>query len=705
MTRLLRLLVVAPHAVLGGQESWLLQLLDATARLDVRVLLLQDGPLRGELERRGIPVELLPVGTRPVDLVSPVLSLARRLRWDRPDVVLANGVKAQFVAGPAARLAGVPVVFARHDHAFASAVPALARLADAIVGTTPQVLQGLDHLSPVVVLPPLPVLSAAPRAEARATLSSYGVSFRSGRLYLVMATRLMPYKGVDDAVVALAQREAQNWDLIVLGTDDPAEPREAVRLAALAAGRGVADRVQLVGHVPGAAALLGAFDALAVLTKPGRPRDPGREGFGMTVLEAMVAGVPVVAVGGGDIEERLSGRAGRVVPVGDPAAVAAALSSLTADARAACSSAGKALVSDHPTAGQSAAVLCGVLAAAARRPGAGLDTRRAVSVVVPVYNEGAEVDEVVRQLLPQLVEEDELVVVDDASTDDTRVRLTTWSARSTQVRAVRMPQNGGPSAARNAGVAAARFARIICTDAGNELPFDWLEAMRSALDDQPATDLVTGAYRVSGRGSIERAMEVALYPGVEETLHRGPLLRVYGRVFGRRFDPDRPAGRSVAFTREAWDRVGGFPERLATGEDVAFGLAVARSGGRCVLQTDSPVVWHQHATLRATARMYYRYGRGDGLLGERIVVGRNAARAGAALLVPLALLTGQRGARAMVVAAGGAYLSMPLARLAREGGPPRAALAVPLVLVLKDLSKAGGCLAGLYLAVAHRDCS
>lgn len=422
----------------------------------------------------------------------------------------------------------------------------------------------------------------------------------------------------------------------------------------------------------------------------------------MTVLEAMVAGVPVVAVGGGDIEQRLSGRAGRIVRGHDPVGVAAALGSLTsAEARTACAAAGEELVADHPTAEQSAALLCGVLAAAACRPGAGLAERRAVSVVVPVFNEGVEADEVVRQLLPQLGDEDELVLVDDGSTDDTAARLEVWSAGAGNVRVVRMTQNGGPSRARNAGVAAARSAHLVCTDAGIDLPSDWLRAMRTALADQPSADLVTGAYRVSARSSLERAMEVALYPGVEEARYRGPLLRAYGSVFGRRFDADRPAGRSVAFTRQAWERVGGFPAGLTTGEDVAFGLAVAGSGGRCVLQTDAPVLWEQHATLRATARMYYRYGRGDGMLGERVVVGRNLARAGAALLVPAALLIGGRTTRAAVAVAGGAYLSMPLARLVREGGPVGAALAVPLVLLVKDLSKACGCLDGL--SQAHGD--
>ncbi len=696
MTRPLDVLVVAPHAVLGGQESWLLQLLDATTRLHVEAVLLQDGPLRHEFERRGIAVQVLPVGPRPRDLARPVLRLTSRLRDNRPDIVLANGVKAQFVAGPAARLAGVHCAFVRHDHALERFVPGLARLADVVIGTTPQVLAAVGRPDATVVFPPRPTAPALARADARGTLSEQGVTFRDDRLTLVMATRLVPYKGVDDAITALAQDEAASWELVVLGGADPSAPGEAARLDALAQSLGVRDHVQIVGYVPEAARLLSAFDALAVLTKPAQRRDPGREGFGMTVLEAMIAGVPVIAVGGGDIEDRLGGEAGIAVPPADPSAVAAALGRLRERAtREVCAAAAFSRAADHPSSQQSADLLCGLLSAAARRPGAGSRSDEPVSVVVPVYDEGLGVDAIVSAVLAQLQPADELIVVDDASNDDTPQRLADLAARTGQLLAVRQPVNGGPSRARNAGVRTATHELIVCTDAGNDLPDGWIDAMRCALADNPPAQLVTGAYRVSEEGPLQQAMSAALYPGIEETRHPGPLVRAYGRIFGRTFDAARPAGRAVAFRRRAWRSAGGFPEHLRTGEDVTFGLAVAGSGDRCVLQTDEPPVWRQHSTLRGTARMYYSYGYGDGMHGEGVAVFRNAVRALAALSAPLLLARAGTALRTLVLSGAIGYLSLPMVILRRRGGGAAAYPLVPVVLAVKDLSKAAGCYAGL----------
>jgi len=82
MSDRLRVLVVEPYAELGGAEEWLVRLLDATDALQVRALLLKEGPFRAELERRGIPVELHAMGRNPWDVPAPILWLARRLRAD-----------------------------------------------------------------------------------------------------------------------------------------------------------------------------------------------------------------------------------------------------------------------------------------------------------------------------------------------------------------------------------------------------------------------------------------------------------------------------------------------------------------------------------------------------------------------------------------------------------------------------------------------
>jgi glycosyltransferase involved in cell wall biosynthesis len=372
-TGALRVLCVQPYAGLGGSESWLVRLLGATTELAAEVILLSDGPLRTRLAERGIPVEVHSVGRGPAAIATAVAWLARRLRADPPDVVLANVTKAQLVAGPAGVVTGVPTVWAKHDHGYdrTLAVP-LATLASRVIAGAEEVAEPTRRRDAVIIPPPRPDVEPASRAEARAHLASLGIELGDG-LTLVMAGRLVPFKGVDDAIKALGLPKARAWRLVVLGEDDAAAPGEARRLRELADELGVGDRVRFPGHVPGAAHWLAAFDALALLTRPGQRRAPKREGFGAVAFEAMLAGVPVIAAEGGAAVRRLEGRAGIGVPPSDPPAVAAALEQLTdPDVRERAGAAGRELTASHPSAADCADRLVVVLreaAAGGRRRG------------------------------------------------------------------------------------------------------------------------------------------------------------------------------------------------------------------------------------------------------------------------------------------------------------------------------------------------
>lgn len=362
----LRVLIVQPYSERGGSESWLLRLIDSTDELDLAAVLLKDGPLRAELETRGIPVVVRPVGNRPLDLLRPMVWLARRLRRDPPDVILANVTKAQLVAGPAGRMAGVPTVWAKHDHGYDRllAVP-LGRLSDRVVGAVEELAAPTKRKDAVIIPPPRPEPPAS-RSDARAAMLARGIPL-DDRPVLVMAGRLVPFKGVDDAIRALARPEAAAWRLVVAGEDDHSAPGETERLRGIAAASGVADRVWFAGHVPGVSHWLAAFDALAVLTRPGARRAPKSEGFGTSAFEAQLAGLPVIATGAGAVVRRLDGeRAGAVVPVADPDAVARALARFAdPEKRARAGAAGRAIVADHPDASECARMLVAVLRKAA----------------------------------------------------------------------------------------------------------------------------------------------------------------------------------------------------------------------------------------------------------------------------------------------------------------------------------------------------
>ncbi|MEN0111345.1 MAG: glycosyltransferase [Planctomycetota bacterium] len=141
----------------------------------------------------------------------------------------------------------------------------------------------------------------------------------TGRVVLAIGS-LLSVKGFDTLIeaAALADRRGDGWRLVIAG-----EGPERTRLEALIAERGVDDRVALLGFRDDVPALLAAADAFASASH--------REGLSLVLVEAMVAGTPVVAtpVGGNGEALRLQGQGvsdvARAVPPGDAAAMADAI--------------------------------------------------------------------------------------------------------------------------------------------------------------------------------------------------------------------------------------------------------------------------------------------------------------------------------------------------------------------------------------------
>ncbi len=325
----LRVAVVCPYGTSGGgAEEWLLSVIDNAPGTDFSAVVLADGPFVGALRDRGLDVDVIPTGTSAAAVLASGRRLRPVLRRRSPDVAVGNGVKAQLALAPAV-CRQLPTLWVKHDHSFDRLLARpLGRLSSVVVATALEVGApcGRDDLR---VIEPARPPDPMPTAQARKLLVAAGLP-DDGMPVLAVVGRLVPYKGIDVAIRALA--EAADWRLLVIGSDDASSPGEARRLNRIASDLRVADRVHLVGSIPSAGRLLAGASALAVLTRPDGRRTPGREGYGITATEAMLAGIPVVAAGAGPVARRLdtpAGPAGLVVSQGDPHGLAVALGVLS----------------------------------------------------------------------------------------------------------------------------------------------------------------------------------------------------------------------------------------------------------------------------------------------------------------------------------------------------------------------------------------
>lgn len=682
MARPLAVTVIQPGHVLGGAERWQLQIRDGTRRVDWSLIALGEGEVRAPWEERGHAVDVVAAPPAPWALLRASAQVMSRLRRTRPDVVVAHGVKASLVALPAHMMAGAPLVWVRHDDSFARWAPLLGRLVTGQIATSPRLCASTTRTRHTVLPPPrtrpvAPMPAPAPDEQA---------------LVLGTAGRLVPYKGFDDAIRALATTvgAGSRWRLEVYGVDDPTYPNERDRLRRLARSLGVTDRVTIHPQVSDLGTVLDRFDAVAVLTRPSPSDGITGEGFGMVALEAMTCGVPVIATPPVD---QWAGAGCVPVPARDPLALAHALRHLDGRAtRVGIAAAGLRRAGSHPDVTTTASRFVDFTAGLVHRPGAGVAGGPPISIVSTVRNEREAVATLVADITEQMRAGDELVIVDAGSTDGTWETLLEAAAGDPRITPIRAP-GAGISEGRNTGIAAARHEHLACTDAGCRPHPGWLAAFRSAMTVTTGDALWTGTYEVAAGGPAQVAHRSVGYPDLRALERPTSGATIHGRLFGRRVEAARPTGRSVAFTKAVWSAAGGFPTEYQTGEDVLFGQRAVRAGHPALVVRDARVLWFQRETLAATARMFYRYGLGSGQTRHWPLLGRDLGRAVAYPAGVLALASGPVGVGVAGLAAV-VYLSVPVVRAARSGGPAAAAL-VPVAAAVRDLAKAAGAVAGL----------
>jgi glycosyltransferase involved in cell wall biosynthesis len=289
------------------------------------------GPLGEELQAEGFAVHL--VGRRPgLDWRCP-LRLAKLLRREGVDLVHAHQY-TPFFYGLTARLRGPrrPIVFTEHgrhqpDYPRPKRMLAnrlLLSRRDRVVGVGAAVRQALianeglppDRVGVLYNGIDVDAFAAADRAAARAALGA-----GPDDLVLIQVARLDYLKDHATAVRTLARVASRRPGArLVLVGDGP----ERAAVESKARELGVADRVQMLGTRRDVARLLPGAD-LFLLTSVS-------EGIPLTALEAMAAGLPVVATEVGGLREVVAdGATGFLAPAGDDAGLAGHVLRLAAD--------------------------------------------------------------------------------------------------------------------------------------------------------------------------------------------------------------------------------------------------------------------------------------------------------------------------------------------------------------------------------------
>lgn len=315
-------------AEFGGAQTYVALLVPALTReLDVVVAAYGPGPLRGAVEAAGarfVPLRHVRRPLRPLRDLLGLVELVRLCRRERPDIVHANSSKAGILARVAAWLTRVPVrIFTVHGWAFSAYTGLASRLylaADRLVRPLTTVMicvaenerqAGLRartcRADRTVVVHNAVDVAAAPRAALDAEVPR-----------IVSVGRLKYPKDFPTLLDALARLGDRKHTAMVIG-DGPDRTELEAELE-----RRPNPRLELAGERDGVPAILAASDVFVLSSRS--------EGLPVSVLEAMAAGLPVVASRVGGVPELVEdGVGGFLVEPGDAAALAEALERLVDD--------------------------------------------------------------------------------------------------------------------------------------------------------------------------------------------------------------------------------------------------------------------------------------------------------------------------------------------------------------------------------------
>jgi glycosyltransferase involved in cell wall biosynthesis len=223
-----------------------------------------------------------------------------------------------------------------------------------------------------------------------------------------------------------------------------------------------------------------------------------------------------------------------------------------------------------------------------------------ISIVTTVLNDRKGCEEFIEQMKLQTLLPSEIVIVDGGSKDGTWDYLVEQTAQESPF-PIQVHQEVGCNVARGRDVAIehANYDLIVSTDVGCEWHPNWIEELVSPMVKDPELEAVMGSWEIDestlqGWGKVEAAwLNSTKFIGTPES---------------------HASSRSIAYTRDLWKRIGGYPQDLTlAADDMVFALLLHKVARKTAATPVPRVKWGRHSTLKSYTKEARRnfFGAGE----------------------------------------------------------------------------------------------
>jgi len=198
-----------------------------------------------------------------------------------------------------------------------------------------------------------------------------------------------------------------------------------------------------------------------------------------------------------------------------------------------------------------------------------------VSVIMACHNSSRYLDEAISSVLSQTLDDLELILIDDCSTDNTLAIAMRYQVDDDRIAVISMPKKTGPAAARNAGIRAAKGEWLGILDSDDvAMPTRFEEQMNLANSEQDLVLIASNTISIDKNGLEIKEHK---YP----IDHKALIRNLYTlQAF--------PSHSSMVYRRDVVENLIGFNSRYASAEDYDLWLRLSETGNFASL--DKPLV-------------------------------------------------------------------------------------------------------------------